>query len=263
MPLGPRLALALALLAGSPARADDPAAVPAARSKPPAVRGVRGGPAPGPRPDLDRPARRRLRPDRRRRPPGPGQGQRDLAPGRGPLGPRRRSSASPPRGRPVQGGAGGRAGRRARPVPAARPRRVAARATGMDVYYIHKFAVNGVYLGDRMAFVQETARLRPVPGGIDEPLPRVTAHELGHALGLPHRQDRTNLLASGTTGTTLNEAEVARSREKARSIPRRARRARPPQEGRGGRRPGRRRRGPPPPGLARRGSPARGRRRSR
>ena len=89
----------------------------------------------------------------------------------------------------------------------------------MDVYYIHEFSVNGVYLGNRMAFVQETARLRPVPGGIDEPLPRVTAHELGHALGLPHRQDRTNLLASGNNGTTLNEAEVARSRKRAGSIP--------------------------------------------
>ena len=90
---------------------------------------------------------------------------------------------------------------------------------GMDVYYIHKFSVNGVYLGDRMAFVQETARLRPVPGGIDEPLPRVTAHELGHALGLPHRQDRTNLLASGNNGTTLNDAEVEKARGKARSTP--------------------------------------------
>ncbi|WP_435008430.1 Matrixin [Tundrisphaera lichenicola] len=90
---------------------------------------------------------------------------------------------------------------------------------GVDVYYIRQFAVNGVYLGNRMAFVQETAKLRPVPGGIDEPLPRVTAHELGHALGLAHRQDRTNLLASGTTGTTLNDAEVARAREKARAMP--------------------------------------------
>jgi hypothetical protein len=90
---------------------------------------------------------------------------------------------------------------------------------GVDVYYIHKFSVNGVYLGNRMAFVQETAKLRPVPGGIDEPLPRVTAHELGHALGLPHRQDRTNLLASGNNGTTLNEAEVARSRKRAESMP--------------------------------------------
>jgi hypothetical protein len=83
----------------------------------------------------------------------------------------------------------------------------------LHVYYIHAFAVNGVYLGDGTAVVQETAQLRPVEGGIDEPLPRVTAHELGHALGLPHRQARTNLLASGTTGTTLNEAEVKRARD--------------------------------------------------
>jgi hypothetical protein len=80
---------------------------------------------------------------------------------------------------------------------------------GQHVYYIHKFSVNGVFLGGKTSFVQDTAKLRPVPGGIDEPLPRVTAHELGHALSLPHRQNVTNLLASGTTGTLLNEAEVA------------------------------------------------------
>ncbi|HEX8199458.1 MAG TPA: Matrixin [Isosphaeraceae bacterium] len=86
---------------------------------------------------------------------------------------------------------------------------------GLHVYYLHRFPVNGVYLGEDFALVQETARLRPVEGGIDEPIPRVTAHELGHALGLPHRQDRTNLLASGTTGTLLNADEVARARTKA------------------------------------------------
>ncbi len=90
---------------------------------------------------------------------------------------------------------------------------------GLDVYYLHRFAVNGVYLGDRIALVQETARLREVPGGIDEPLPRVTAHELGHALGLPHRQDRTNLLASGTTGTGLNAKEIEKARVIADSMP--------------------------------------------
>jgi hypothetical protein len=89
---------------------------------------------------------------------------------------------------------------------------------GIHVYYIHKFAVNGVWLGDGAAVVQDTAQLRRVPGGIDEPIPRVTAHELGHALGLAHRQATTNLLASGTTGTSLNTEEVATAREHAKRI---------------------------------------------
>ncbi|MDB5330345.1 MAG: Matrixin [Phycisphaerales bacterium] len=90
---------------------------------------------------------------------------------------------------------------------------------GMHVYYIHRFAVNGVFVGDGTAFVQETASLRTVEGGIDEPIPRVTAHELGHAMGLSHRQNRTNLMASGTTGTLLNATEVERVREHVRHAP--------------------------------------------
>jgi hypothetical protein len=88
----------------------------------------------------------------------------------------------------------------------------------VDLYYVHEFPVNGVWFGQE-AIVRETAKLREVEGGIDEPIPRVSAHELGHALGLPHRQDRTNLLASGTTGTRLNAAEVKVARERARTIP--------------------------------------------
>jgi hypothetical protein len=89
---------------------------------------------------------------------------------------------------------------------------------GLHVYYVHKLPVNGVYMGEDYAIVQETAKLREVEGGIDEPVPRVTSHELGHALGLPHRQNRTNLMASGTTGTLLNEAEVKVAREKALKV---------------------------------------------
>lgn len=91
-------------------------------------------------------------------------------------------------------------------------------ASALNVYYLHKFPVNGVWMGRDFAIVQDTAKLRPVEGGIDEPIPRVTAHELGHALGLVHRQDRTNLLASGTTGTLLNADEVATARAKALTL---------------------------------------------
>ena len=90
---------------------------------------------------------------------------------------------------------------------------------GYRVYFIHDFDVNGVYFGRREAMVKETAALRPVEGGIDEPIPRVTSHELGHGLGLPHRQDRLNLMASGTTGTLLNTNEIAKAREFAAKNP--------------------------------------------
>jgi hypothetical protein len=86
---------------------------------------------------------------------------------------------------------------------------------GLHLYFVHQFQVNGVYMYSDFVMVKETARLQPVPGGIDEPVPRVASHELGHALGLAHRQARTNLLASGTTGTLLNSEEVATARAKA------------------------------------------------
>ncbi len=78
----------------------------------------------------------------------------------------------------------------------------------IHVYYVHRLPTNGVFMARDAIFVKDTAALRPVKGGVDEPLPRVTSHEIGHALGLPHRQDTINLMASGTTGWSLNDDEI-------------------------------------------------------
>jgi dipeptidyl aminopeptidase/acylaminoacyl peptidase len=96
-------------------------------------------------------------------------------------------------------------------LPARMPTFTRAEAA-FDIYYVKQLDVNGFYT-PRGIFVKDTASLRPVEGGIDEPIPRVTSHEIGHALSLPHRQDTTNLMASGTTGTILNEAEILQTRE--------------------------------------------------
>ncbi len=97
-----------------------------------------------------------------------------------------------------------------------RPRE--SRATNLfHIYFVKEMLNNGIYFPAAI-FVKDTASLRIVEGGIDEPLPRVTSHELGHAFGLQHRQNTTNLMASGTTGTRLNEAEISSTREVARKF---------------------------------------------
>lgn len=81
------------------------------------------------------------------------------------------------------------------------------------VFYLRQIQPNGIYFNAQGIFVKDTARLRPVEGGLDEPLPRVTAHELGHALTLAHRQNATNLLASGMSGGWLDAVEIAQARK--------------------------------------------------
>ncbi len=101
--------------------------------------------------------------------------------------------------------------------------RASLSATALNVCYVKEVTPNGFFAGE-IIVVKDTARLRPVEGGLDEPLPRVTSHEIGHALSLAHRQDTTNLMASGTTGFSLNEAEIRAAREQAKTL----RNAKPP-----------------------------------
>jgi len=82
---------------------------------------------------------------------------------------------------------------------------------GINIFYVKELTPNGFY-SNGLIFVKDTARLTEVPGGLDEPIPRVTAHEIGHALSLQHRQEETNLMASGKSGFSLNEAEITATR---------------------------------------------------
>lgn len=88
----------------------------------------------------------------------------------------------------------------------------ASRSTNaLNLYFVKQFSANGVYFPDAI-IIKDTVTLRRVPGGGKEFLPRVIAHELGHALSLLHRQKYTNLMASGTTGIALNGTEIQQAR---------------------------------------------------
>ena len=49
--------------------------------------------------------------------------------------------------------------------------------TAIDVCYVKELIPNGFYYGEPIA-VKDTAKLNPVPGGIDEPIPRVSAQQI-------------------------------------------------------------------------------------
>ena len=91
---------------------------------------------------------------------------------------------------------------------------------GLHLYLFAQLPLNGEYLGGAdAAIVREQPELNEVKGGSKEWLARVAARGLGQALGLPGRPDQLGLLSAGTNGVGLNESEIGRARQVARTIP--------------------------------------------
>lgn len=87
----------------------------------------------------------------------------------------------------------------------------------IDVCFVKEMGPNGFFYGEPVV-VCENPEFHKVKGGSDNPVARVTAHELGHVLFLQHRQEVTNLMASGKNGVSLNPQEVKAARKRALEI---------------------------------------------
>lgn len=91
---------------------------------------------------------------------------------------------------------------------------------GLHLYIFAELPLNGAYIGGAdAAIVKEKPELNEVKGGSKEWLARVGARGLGQALGLPGRPDQVGLLSAGTNGVGLNESEIGRARQVAKTIP--------------------------------------------
>lgn len=96
------------------------------------------------------------------------------------------------------------------------------KSQGFDIWFVPRIddsdSINGVYSGGHSIYVRDTPILRAAPRSAQHPTARTAAHELGHALGLPHRQDSDdNLMRSKTFGWQLNREEIAIARKAAAS----------------------------------------------
>jgi hypothetical protein len=93
-------------------------------------------------------------------------------------------------------------------------------STGFDLWFVPRInnndAMNGIFGSGHSIYVRDTPILNAAPKPAQHPAARTAAHELGHALSLPHRQDSDdNLMRSKTYGWQLNQEEVAIARKAA------------------------------------------------
>ena len=86
--------------------------------------------------------------------------------------------------------------------------------TAIDVCFVKDMGPNGFFYGEPVVVCQNP-EYHKVSGGSANAVARVTAHELGHVLFLQHRQERTNLMASGKNGVALNQQEIRDARKRA------------------------------------------------
>lgn len=87
--------------------------------------------------------------------------------------------------------------------------------TSLDLCFVKEMTPNGFFYGEPVV-VKDTAKLKDVTGVREEHLRRVVAHELGHAMGLQHCEDSSNLMYPGIKGLKLTPAQIAVAREQAR-----------------------------------------------
>lgn len=93
-------------------------------------------------------------------------------------------------------------------------------SSGFDIWFVPRInnsdSMNGNFGGEHSIYVRDKPILRAAPRPAQYPAARTAAHELGHALSLPHRQDSDdNLMRSKTYGWQLNQEEIAIARKAA------------------------------------------------